>query len=84
MHYAHYNLDKYKGEKLEDRKNYHPGWGGGSGHIIYTKWQCICGGGYVIYEKDDIPGFKDWDTYFECDKCKKTYLEELKQNALNK
>lgn len=47
----------------------HPGYGAGAGSTHRTVEDCPCGDGRVVHEKDDIPGFRSNDTYFECSTC---------------
>lgn len=60
--------------KLIDRSvTSHPGYGAGSGEVIREEFECPCGKGRVIYEKDDIPGFKDKSTFCDCGDCSVKY-----------
>ena len=58
---------------LESDRSYHSGYGAGSGEVRRETYACPCGKGTVIYEKDDIPGFKDSSTYCECEDCRSKY-----------
>ncbi|MCM3180230.1 hypothetical protein [Cytobacillus horneckiae] len=49
------------------------GYGAGSGEIIREEYECPCGEGKVVYEKDDIPGFKDSSTSCYCPNCTSKY-----------
>lgn len=49
------------------------GYGAGPGEIIREEYECPCGNGKVIYEKDDIPGFKDKSTTCWCEECEGKY-----------
>lgn len=51
----------------------HSGYGAGSGYIIREEYECVCGKGKVVYEKDDIPGFRDRSTFCDCNDCNKKY-----------
>ena len=57
----------------ESEKNSHPGYGAGSGDTIREEYICPCGNGKVIYEKDDIPGFKDTSIFTDCESCREKY-----------
>jgi len=50
-----------------------PGFGAGSGEIIREEYKCPCGAGEVIYEKDDIPGFKESSIRCTCEDCREKY-----------
>ena len=49
------------------------GYGAGSGEIIREEYECPCGSGEVIYEKDDIPGFRDRSIWCTCKDCIEKY-----------
>ncbi len=49
------------------------GYGAGSGQIIREEYECPCGKGKVVYQKDDIPGFRDKDIDCYCEECNKKY-----------
>ncbi|MBP1907655.1 hypothetical protein J2Z32_004335 [Paenibacillus turicensis] len=51
----------------------HDGYGAGEGEIIREEYECPCGKGKVIYEKDAIPGFRDSSTWCTCSECKEKY-----------
>lgn len=67
------NKKVYDLEMIENKREYHPGYGAGSGFIIEQVWKCPCGKGTVQYQKDDIPGFRDSEFYIFCSKCKEKY-----------
>ncbi len=60
-------------ETIETREVDHSGYGAGSGRVINNKYVCPCGEGIVFYEKDDIPGFRESDTWTNCKQCDKKY-----------
>lgn len=60
-------------ELIEEYEHRHPGYGAGSGRIIRKVYKCPCGKGKVIYEKDDIPGFKESSVSCNCIECEKKY-----------
>lgn len=51
----------------------HSGYGAGSGSIDTNYYECPCGKAEVIYEKDNIPGFRDRQTWSTCPDCKVKY-----------
>ncbi|MCM2532186.1 hypothetical protein NDK43_06960 [Neobacillus pocheonensis] len=51
----------------------HSGYGAGSGEVIREEYKCPCGNGEVVYEKDDIPGFKETDISCYCKECDDKY-----------
>ncbi|MFT9116569.1 MAG: hypothetical protein ABF497_05515 [Sporolactobacillus sp.] len=51
----------------------HAGWGAGSGYVIREEYECPCGKGKVVYERDDIPGFRDTDITCDCGDCNDKY-----------
>lgn len=60
--------------KLIDRSvTSHGGYGAGSGEVIREEYECPCGKGLVIYEKDDIPGFRDKSIFSDCGVCGTKY-----------
>lgn len=61
-------LDLIKSDSHE-----HGGYGAGSGEEIRIEYKCPCGNGRVVYEKDDIPGFKESFTYCYCKECDEKY-----------
>lgn len=59
---------------VKSKESYpHQGYGAGSGYIIREKYDCPCGKGTVLYEKDDIPGFRDRSTFCDCKECNEKY-----------
>lgn len=61
-------------KKIDSSKVFSVGYGAGSGEIINEVYECPCGEGKVYYEKDDIPGFRESDTYTDCPNCKDLYV----------
>ncbi|QII23605.1 hypothetical protein G3M80_03110 [Bacillus altitudinis] len=60
--------------KLLDQTSYpHDGYGAGSGTIDEYIYECPCGKGTVIYEKDNIPGFRDRSIHSTCKPCGEKY-----------
>ena len=60
--------------KLLDRSStYSEGYGAGSGEIIREEYACPCGKSIVLYEKDDIPGFRDKSVSCGCKECSEKY-----------
>ncbi|WP_226035502.1 hypothetical protein [Aquibacillus saliphilus] len=60
-------------ELIDSSSTPHPGYGAGSGRIIREEFKCPCGKGVVIYEKDDIPGFRESDVSCDCKDCDEKY-----------
>lgn len=60
-------------ELIDGSRHSHQGYGAGSGSVIQEEYKCPCGKGTVIYEKDDIPGFRDSDTWCTCKECDEKY-----------
>ncbi|MHB1063008.1 MAG: hypothetical protein ACYC1Z_00665 [Georgenia sp.] len=50
--------------------NDHEGWGAGAGTVERYEYLCPCGDGAIIEEHDNIPGFREHDVLFDCDKCR--------------
>jgi hypothetical protein len=48
----------------------HGGWGAGAGTVERDEYLCPCGGGTIIEEHDNIPGFREHDVRIDCDKCR--------------
>lgn len=55
------NVDKIKG--------YHVGYG----EIINEEYKCPCGKGTVVYEDDDLIGYKSKYIYCNCSECNEKY-----------
>lgn len=58
---------------IEKNVTSHSGYGAGSGQEIREEYECPCGKGKVIYEKDDIPGFRESNTQTTCIECDELY-----------
>ncbi|CAH0207935.1 MULTISPECIES: hypothetical protein [Peribacillus] len=58
---------------VDESRTYSQGYGAGSGEVIREEYNCPCGNGMVIYEKDDIPGFKETDISCDCKDCNEKY-----------
>lgn len=58
---------------ISEDVSYHPGYGAGPGEVIREEYECPCGNGKVIYEKDAIPGFRSSDTWITCKVCDEKY-----------
>lgn len=58
---------------IESNTEYHAGYGAGSGSVSKDVYECPCGKGEVIYEKDNIPGFRDSDLFVTCKECADLY-----------
>jgi hypothetical protein len=56
-------------QEVDSSTSYHSGYGAGSGEVIREEYKCPCGNGKVIFEKDDIPGFKETDISCTCKEC---------------
>jgi hypothetical protein len=59
---------------IYNRSDNHSGYGAGSGETVREEYECPCGKGQVIYEKDDIPGFRETDIYSTCNECSDQYV----------
>lgn len=46
------------------------GFGAGSGTVDRYEYRCMCSAGRVVEQHDNIPGFRDHDTWLECDACR--------------
>lgn len=46
------------------------GFGAGSGTVERYEYRCMCSGGRIVEERDNIPGFRDHDVWLECDRCR--------------
>lgn len=51
----------------------HPGYGAGSGTIDRYEYECPCGKGKLIDERDNIPGFREHDYFIDCPDCREKY-----------
>ena len=47
--------------------------GGDYGEIITTQYECPCGKGKVVLKIENIPGYYDFYTNFDCAECNKKY-----------
>jgi hypothetical protein len=43
------------------------------GEIITTVYECPCGKGKVVLTEEDIPGYRDFYTNFDCAECKEKF-----------
>ena len=43
------------------------------GEIITSKYECPCGKGKVVLTQENIPGYYDFYTNFDCAECDKKY-----------
>jgi hypothetical protein len=57
-------------ERIGGGAHDHGGWGAGAGTMERYEFHCPCGGGTVVEEHDNAPGFRDHDVWIECDKCR--------------
>lgn len=48
----------------------HVGWGPGSGTMERYEFHCPCGGGSIIEEHDNVPGFREHNVWIECERCR--------------
>lgn len=60
-------------ELISGKEIPHQGYGAGEGRVITEEYKCPCGNGKVIYEKDDIPGFRESSTDCYCATCNSEY-----------
>ncbi|MEK4391018.1 MULTISPECIES: hypothetical protein [Bacillus] len=51
----------------------HQGYGAGSGDVIREEYKCPCGSGLVVYEKENIPGFRSTEIDCYCKQCNEKY-----------
>jgi hypothetical protein len=58
---------------IERKVTPHSGYGAGSGEVIREEYKCLCSNGIVVYEKDDIPGFRESDLWCTCEGCNEKY-----------
>lgn len=57
-------------ERTDHLASDHEGWGAGSGTTSRTEYDCPCGQGRIVEERDDIPGFRDHSVFLDCDECR--------------
>lgn len=57
-------------ERIGADEHDHGGWGAGDGTTERYEYLCPCGGGKIIEEHDNIPGFREHDRWIACDKCR--------------
>lgn len=50
------------------------GYGSHIGEISIRTFECPCGKGTVVYEHDDIPGFKQRNVFLNCSKCNEMFV----------
>lgn len=67
---------------IEDSSIYSEGYGAGEGTIDRTEYECPCGKGRVIYEKDNIPGFRESIILIYCDNCHEKYEPDYSIHGL--
>ncbi|MFG1740263.1 hypothetical protein ACGFLT_19770 [Micromonospora chalcea] len=48
----------------------HGGWGAGAGTVERYEYRCPCGGGEIVEEHDNVPGFREHDVRIDCVKCR--------------
>ena len=60
-------------KQIKYDSRYHQGYGAGDGEVITITYECPCGKNEVIYEKDDIPGFRDSSLTCYCSECRDKY-----------
>ncbi|MGL5861849.1 MAG: hypothetical protein ACRCY9_11415 [Phycicoccus sp.] len=60
-------------ERVVGDSHDHGGWGAGAGTVERYEYVCPCGGGAIIEEHDDVPGFRDHDVWIACDKCREQW-----------
>lgn len=61
----------------------HSGYGSGSGDTERFVYECICGKGKIIEENDNIPGFRDYFVYIDCENCNKYYELDTSKGTRN-
>lgn len=49
--------------------NDHGGWGAGAGTMERYEYHCPCGGGRIVEEHDNVPGFREHNVWIECERC---------------
>jgi hypothetical protein len=57
-------------ERIGGGSHDHGGWGAGAGTMERYEYHCPCGGGRIVEEHDNVPGFREHDVWIECDKCR--------------
>lgn len=58
---------------IHSSSTYHNGYGAGSGSVDREEYECPCGNGKLIFEYDNIPGFRERSYFIDCDECNKKY-----------
>ena len=48
-------------EVVYSSAKFHPGYGAGSGDTERIEYKCLCRKGKIIEDRDNIPGFRDWE-----------------------
>lgn len=61
------------GKMIDSKSESHSGYGAGYGSVDRTTFECPCGEGTYVIERDNIPGFKDSSYWLNCSKCRKKY-----------
>ncbi len=61
-------VERGKNELVDGSRHSHQGYGARSSEMIREEYKCPCGNGTVIYEKYDIPGFRESDIWCTCKK----------------
>lgn len=66
-------LNISKGKLIKTESENHSGYGAGTGSIDTTTYECPCGKGTYIIEKDNIPGFREKSYSLNCKQCLSKY-----------
>ena len=61
-------------ERVGGDSHDHGGWGASAGAVERYEYLCPCGGGTIIEEHDNIPGFREHDVLLFNDGAELTYL----------
>lgn len=67
-------LNIEKGVLIKTESEEHSGYGAGSGSIDTYIYECPCGEGTYVVQKDNIPGFREKSYSLNCEKCIDTYI----------
>lgn len=61
------------GKAIKRESQHHMGYGAGGGSVDITTFECPCGKGIYIIEKDNIPGFRETSYFLNCPECLEKY-----------
>lgn len=64
------DADPVRTARVDSSSDSHDGWGAGAGTTERHTFHCPCGGGRIVEEHENTPGFREHDVWIECDRCR--------------